>query len=71
MIRRSGVTDERDREEGDRPGSGLVGDVVARVGGEGVRVAQDERCVEAPGKRRGGDERRGEAQDFDDRDRLQ
>ena len=62
---------ERDREKGDRPGPGLVRDVVARVGGERVGVAEDQRGVEPPGKRRGGDKRRGEAENFDDRDRLQ
>ena len=62
---------ESNREEGDRPGARLVGDVVARVGGERAQVAQDECRVETASKRRGGDQRRGEDQNFDDRDRLQ
>jgi hypothetical protein len=59
-----------DRDEGDRPGPGLVGEVVARVGGQGVEVAQEDRSIQTGGKRRGGDERRDEAQNFDDSDRL-
>ena len=62
---------ERDREKGDRPGPGLVRDVVARVGSQRVGIALDERRVKAFGERRGGDQRRGEAENFDDRDRLQ
>ena len=61
---------ERDRDEGDRPGPGLIGEVVAWVGGEGVEVAQDNRAIQTVRQRRGGDERRGEAEGLDDGDRL-
>ena len=62
---------ERDREEGDRPGAGLVGDVVARVGGERVQVAEDERCVETLASAAAGMSAAAKQQNFDDRDRLQ
>ena len=62
---------ERDGQERDGPRSCLVGDVVAGVCSQCVQVALNERGVKTFDQRRGGDERRGEAQDFDDRDRLQ
>ncbi len=61
---------QRDRNERDGPGPGLISDVVARVRGEGVEVREEECPIQAVAERRGGDERRGETENFDDRDRL-
>jgi len=61
---------ERDGDERDRPGPGLIGEVVAGICGEGVEVAEIDRAIQTVRQRRGGDERRGEAEGFDDSDRL-
>ena len=61
---------QSDRNEGDGPGPSLVRDVVARIGGKGEEVSEEEGSIEAVRERRGGDERRGEAENFDDGDRL-
>jgi len=61
---------QSDRNEGDGPGPSLVRDVVARIGGKGEEVSEEEGSIEAVRERRGGDERRGEAEDLNDGDRL-
>jgi len=61
---------QSDRNEGDGPGPSLVRDVVARIGGKGEEVSEEEGSIEAVRERRGGDERRGEAEDLNDSDRL-